>query len=162
MKTFKDREGREWLIDINIASIKRVKDLLAIDLLKLEGQELVEQLISDPCSLCNIVYVLCMEQADERGVSDEHFGRAMAGDAIDHATTAVLEEFVDFFPSRKRPLMRQALARIQQIETAQLAAADRIVNSPEIDRLIDEAMNEAIGGTLFGAAPASSASTPPP
>ena len=160
MKTFKDREGREWLIDINIASIKRVNDLLDIDLLKLEGNELVERLIADPCTLCNVVYVLCMEQAKQRSISDEDFGRAMAGDAIDDATTAVLEEFVAFFPARKRPVMQQALARIKQIETAQLEAATRIVNSPEIDKLIAEAMNEAIGGTLFGAAPASSASTP--
>jgi hypothetical protein len=162
MKVFKDREGREWIVDVNIGSIKRVNDILNVDLLRLEGGQLVDQLIGDPVTLCNVVYVLCMKQAQERGVSDEDFGRAMAGDSIDHATTALLEDFVDFFPSRKRPAMAKALAKIKQIEAAQLEAAERMIDDPQIDQLIQKAMNEAtasLGGRSFGATPPSSDST---
>ena len=62
---------------------------------------LLEKLINDPILLCDVIYCVCMEEADSRGVSDEDFGRAMAGDAIELATTALLEELVDFFPLGK-------------------------------------------------------------
>jgi hypothetical protein len=42
-------------------------------------------------------------------VSDEQFGQAMAGDAIEHATRAVLEELVGFSPS---PRDRATLGRV--------------------------------------------------
>ena len=42
------------------------------------------------------------------------FGRSMAGDAIDHATTSFLEEMVDFFPRSRRALLTKALGKLRQ------------------------------------------------
>ena len=42
------------------------------------------------------------EAAEKQKISDEDFGRGLGGDAIDSATTALLEELVDFFPQRRR------------------------------------------------------------
>ena len=47
----------------------------------------------------DVLYVVCKRQADSAGVTDEQFGRAMAGDAVDAATKAFLEELADFTPS---------------------------------------------------------------
>jgi len=35
MKIFRDSTGREWLVEINVSSIKRVKSLLSVELLKM-------------------------------------------------------------------------------------------------------------------------------
>ncbi len=100
MKTFTDNAGRTWTIAINVEAIKRVRGLLNVDLLEIVDGKLIERLIRDPVLLCDIVYAVCKPEADAKNVSDENFGRAMAGDAIEHATKALLEELVGFSPAR--------------------------------------------------------------
>ena len=109
MKTFTDNAGRTWTIAINVDAIKRVKGLLDVNLLEVVEGTLIERLIRDPILLCDVVYVVCKPEADEKRVSDEDFGRAMAGDAIEHATKALLEELVGFSPS---PRDRANLQRV--------------------------------------------------
>lgn len=158
MKTFKDAEGREWQIAINIDAIKRVRAALdGFDLLALTDGNVIQELIGDPVKLVDTIFVLCQDQATARGCSDAEFGRSMGGDALDLATTALLEEFVDFFPSRKRQPMIQALAKLKQIEAKQVEVALKMVNDPAIDEAIDRAMNLRLGGQSSIATPLSSA-----
>ena len=107
MHEFTDNQDGVWRIVINVGVVKRVRDTLGVDLMDLlargEGEEerLLVRLMIDPVLLCDVIYCVCREQADERGASDEDFGRAMAGDAIDAATQALLEEIVAFFPNAR-------------------------------------------------------------
>ncbi len=101
MRQFKDNENRDWIIAINVAVLKRVKQLLDVDLLDVAGGGLIERLASDPVLLVDVLYAVCKPQAMGAGVSDEQFGEAMAGDVIESATVALLEELVLFFPSRR-------------------------------------------------------------
>ena len=66
----------------------------------------------------------------------------MAGDAIDAATTALLEELVDFFPSGKRQILNKALAKLRTFETKALAAADKRLDDPELDRKLNAAIEK--------------------
>ena len=77
MKTFADNAGRTWAIAVNVTAIKRVKDLLQVNLLEIADQKgkLLERLIDDPCLLCDILYSLVKPEADAKGISDEEFGR---------------------------------------------------------------------------------------
>ena len=97
MKTFKDNNNRDWEITINVAAIKRVRDLIGVDLMQAIEGELLKQLATDPVMLCDVIYCLCKPQADEKDISDTQFGQAMSGDAIDNATIALLDELVEFF-----------------------------------------------------------------
>jgi len=175
MKTFSDTAGRSWTITVNVDAIKRVRSLCNVDLLELAEGKLIEQLIRDPVLLCDVVYAVCKPQLDERSVSDEDFGRAMAGDAIEHATTALLEELVNFSPNpRDRAAALRVLNRTWQVmDKARDVIETRI--DGELDRIAEEALAEiqssadlpaAPGAGLPGAggcsgsSPASSASTP--
>jgi len=166
MKSFTDNAGRSWSIEVNVAALKRVRGLVNVDLLEaLEGR-LVERFIRDPVLLCDVLYALCKPEADQRAppVSDEEFGRAMAGDAVEHATGALLEEIVSFCPS---PRDRAALGRVlAATRTAMEKARDLVearLESGELEKAIDAALQEALRpGASSGAAPASSGSTRPP
>ncbi len=161
MKTFTDNAGRTWTVAINVDAVKRVRALLDVDLLEIVDGKLIERLIRDPVLLCDVVYVLCKPEADAQGVSDEQFGQAMAGDAIEHATRAVLEELVGFSPS---PRDRATLGRVLKTTYAVMDKArdmiDARLDSGELDRVIEQALQTA--GSSSGPAPASSASTPDP
>lgn len=172
MHTFKDNQGREWTVEITVAAIKRVRGLAGVDLMEvLEGSNgLIEKLVRDPVLLCDVIYAACKPQADERQISDEAFGASMAGDAIEHATAALLEELVDFCPS---PRDRANLGRVLKATREVMDKArdvverriDELIDGGALERAVLEAVPptvEAAAGGSSGSAPASSASIQPP
>ena len=160
MKTFKDNADRTWTVTVNVDAIKRVRSLLSIDLMEAVEGKLIERLIGDPVLLCDVIYCVCKEDADAKGITDEEFGRAMAGDAIELATTALLEELVDFFPQGKRQLLRKALAKLETLQETMLAVVSERLDSPELDAQLLAELRKL--GDSSGASPASSESTPVP
>ena len=126
MKSFTDNKGRTWTLEVTVATVKRVRALCRVDLNSIveldknnkPSAELLERLSSDPVLLVDVLYAICKPQADKLGVSDEDFGEAMAGDAIEHATSALLEEIIDFFPEAKRLVMRKILSASRKFSEA--------------------------------------------
>jgi hypothetical protein len=121
MKTFTDNAGKTWSVSMTIDSVKRVRDLLSVNLVEPEAGEppLLTRLGTDEILLCDVVYCLIKPQADQLGVSDGDFGRALGGDAILSAQTALYEELADFFQKRGRPDRAKAVtAQKEMIELA--------------------------------------------
>lgn len=160
MKTFNDNANRTWTVAVNIEGIKRVRSLLGVDLMEAVEGKLIERLIGDPVLLCDVIYCLCRDAAEARGITDVDFGRAMAGDAIELATAALLEELVDFFPHGKRQLLRKALAKLDTLQRTLLATIEQRLDDPEFERQLQAQLQRL--GDSSGAAPGSSASPPAP
>lgn len=141
MRTFKDNTNRTWTIVVNVATVKRVRSLLEVNLLdvvKLDKNDkpnvdLLEQLAADPVLLCDVIYCICKPEADTQGISDEDFGTAMGGDAIEHATTALLEELVDFFPKAKRLVLRKLMTAGEKVKNQMEKALKLQLNDPKLD-----------------------------
>lgn len=148
MKTFKDNAGRSWTVAVNVAAIKRVKSLLDVNLMEAVEGDLLEKLSTDPVLLCDVVYVICKPEADTQDVTDEQFGQAMAGDAIEHATTALLEELIDFFPLAKRRVLHKALTKLRAVEAKAASYAEAKLNDPALDKQIDDALNDITDSAL--------------
>ncbi len=143
MHTFADTQGRTWTVTINVDVIRRVRSLLNINLLEAVEGRLLERLITDPVLLCDILFVVIQPEAVTKDISDEDFGRSLGGDVLDLATTALLEELVDFFPSAKRTVFRKALTKLKQLETLAIETATQRLESPELE----QRMRAAISGT---------------
>ena len=159
MRTFTDNAGRTWTVAINVDAIKRVRDLLKVDLLEILEGKLIEKLYRDPVLLCDVVYAACKPEADARNVTDEDFGRAMAGDAIEHATKALLEELVGFSPSpRDRANLQRILATTWNVMDKARDVIEAKLATVDAEALVAQAL--ATSGNSSGAAPASSASSP--
>lgn len=159
MKQFTDNAGRTWTIAINVSAIKRVRDLLKIDLLEIVEGALLERLIRDPVLLCDVVYVVCKPEADTQGVDDEDFGRALAGDAIERATVALLEDLADFSPSpRDRANLKKVLEQTWRAMDLARELVTRKLDSGALERAIAQALGNV--GESFGVAPESPASNP--
>ncbi|HRQ75591.1 MAG TPA: hypothetical protein PK098_06690 [Phycisphaerales bacterium] len=158
MKTFTDNAGRTWTVAINIDAVKRVRSLLNVDLLDITDGKLVKRLISDPVLLCDVIYVVCRPEAETKNVSDEDFGRAMAGDAIEHATTALLDELVNFSPNqRDRKSAQRVLQKTWQVMDRARDLVERKIDS-ELDQVAERALANA--GLSPGDSQESSESTP--
>lgn len=159
MHTFIDNQGRTWAINIHVAAAKEVRARVGVDLYKLvdDGFAGLGELLGDPVQLVDVIYVLCRGQAETQGITDEDFGRAMAGDAIERATDAFLAEFTDFFPNpRVRASLAKLIAKGNQMR-------DRLLDhaATELDRIdVESEARKLIASS--GTSPASSASTPAP
>lgn len=176
MKTFNDSTGREWQVAVNVAAVKRVRDLLDVDLLTAGDGKLFQRLAEDPVLLTDVVYALCKPQADKAEITDEEFGRGMAGEVIDNAVSALLPELVDFFPSPRRAILQKALAKFHKLEAMTQDAVSKALDSDALERLmqmeldansIEEFVRRELaklasaGGTSTGS-PGQSESTPDP
>lgn len=144
MHRFTDTTGRDWIVEITCTAAKRVRAITSFDPLNVAGDAL-QRLWSDPVLVADVLYAACRPQAEERGVSQEAFGDALAGDALGQAREALIDAIVSFTP---HPRERAVLARVVMDARQQMDAART--------RL------EATSGPSSGGAPESSASTPDP
>ncbi|MEP0848686.1 MAG: hypothetical protein HRF50_17915 [Phycisphaerae bacterium] len=159
MKTFTDNAGRTWTIAINVDVLKRVRGLVDVNLLDIIDGKLIERLYRDPVLLCDVVYAVCKPEADAKSVSDEDFGRAMAGDAIEQATKALLEELVLFSPSpRDRANLQRVLETTWQVMDKARDLVEARLATVDAEQIVAQAL--VTSGTSSGSAPGSPASIP--
>ena len=153
MKSFTDNLGRTWTLVVNVAAIKRVRALCGVDLnaiVEIDKEnnptaELLERLSTDPVLLVDVLYAVCKTECDQKGVSDEDFGAAMAGDAIEQATAALLDEVVDFFPTAKRAALQKILAATRRIEALAKKKLENILGSAEFEEKLVSELERSTG-----------------
>jgi len=170
-----DSEGRRWSTAITVGTLKRVTNLVDVNLLDVFDGILIGRLADDPVLLANTLYAVCKPQADERGVDDTAFGELLVGDTIEAAATALVHGLAGFFPSGRRAALTSLWTKLQRAQTATITMATGKLDSPlmdqaiqaeirkmeaEIDRQIEQAL--ASSGSTSGSSPESSASTPVP
>ena len=161
MAEFRDNEGRTWLVQVTTTTLKRVKSLLDVDLGKMAADgSLYKVLAEDPILLCDLLYAICKPEADARNIKDEDFGRGLAGDAIDAATTALMEGLIDFFPKGRRELHRKALAKFRMLEQKAIKNAEDRIDSDELDRELDRRLAMPAGGQTSLSSATNSAGSP--
>ena len=146
MKTFTDNAGRSWNISVTVDAVKRVRSLLDVDLMEAAGGKLIQELSDNPVLLCDVIYCIVKPEADAKQISDEDFGKAMAGDAIDQATSAFLEDLVNFFPSRRREMLAKVLTKLKNLEAIAAEVVNRKLDDPELEEKM-RAELESIGSS---------------
>lgn len=98
MATFRDGAGRQWAVEANGDTLRRVRDRLGVNLGKQPAEGLMP-LLGDTLGLVDVLYVLCQPQAEAAGVSDEEFGRAAGGPVLADARDALVAAMAEFYPS---------------------------------------------------------------
>ena len=141
MRQFTDTKERVWDVELNVRQMKRVRDVLGIDLVNViqagkdgaVATDTLDRVANDPILLVDILWVLCEGQAKAAGVTDDDFGSSLAGDSISDATRAFLDELVDFFPGASRLFLKKAVDLARKYETENLEVLEKALNSPEFE-----------------------------
>lgn len=155
--TFKDTEGREWNLSLSVDTLKRLRERLDVDLMARGLLEVLQKVFGDYVELANVLFVIVEPQAKERGVSDVDFGRALAGDAIEHATFAFMEAIQLFTPNRRD---RERVGKLWETLKAGAEAAHE-VSDKAMDLAATQLPQRIRSGELRTNSPESPASTPP-
>lgn len=96
MKTFADAIGRTWTVDLDPATVHRVRELTGHDLDDLAG---LHRLLSDQAAIVDVLYVATLEESAERGMDDLDFGRSMGGPTFAAALDALIDEIASVQPT---------------------------------------------------------------
>ena len=158
MKAFQDNQGREWSLAIDTNGVKRVRDLLGVDLMEIvsKGSDVLERLYYDPVLIVDVLFVLLKPQADAEKITDQSFGEALTGDAIDRGHAALMAELPGFFRHpRQRKNLTKALSMMAKAEDRALELAGEMMDSPALRGKIEEALKNF--GNSFTNSPDSSA-----
>lgn len=129
---FVDTSGRTWVVTITVWHQKQVKASTGVDLFHLIDDQLkgLAELLNDPGSFVDVLWVLVREQGEKSAVTDEQFGRSLGGDSLESAQSAFVEALTNFFPSaRARENLRKILAVVRATTDATIA---------EIEKKLDE------------------------
>lgn len=156
MKAFTDVEKRTWELTVNVNTIKRVRDLLGVDLLDMANGDLFSRLADDACLLVDVIYVLVKPAADAAKISDEDFGRAMVGEVLSAADAALVEDLLDFFPRAQRLRALGRLARALEARAAEAKGTAEVLARTAADE------PPPISGASSTSVPEPSAATPAP
>jgi hypothetical protein len=148
MPSFKDSNGREWMVKLDGPLIKEVKSALDFDLL---ADDAYSKLATDDLLLVDTLWVLCRPQAN---CTDVEFGQALAnGDVIEQAAQALISARLAFFRPGKRSLLssletEQAAILSQGMAKAQAKVTDPILRQKLLAKMeaeMDQALSAILG-----------------
>ena len=135
MAKFRDAENREWTVSITVATLRRLKQELQTDLMKVLDDDcrLLAEFYDNPVRLVELLYVICELQIQQSDVSPEQFAEGFSGDVLMTATGALIEAIADFFPNPKqRRILRVTHQRISEGVDLLLDRTEQAVNQIDV------------------------------
>lgn len=153
MSKFKDREGREWVIDITFADFLRVQKETGVNLRNLLNDKMQPylELITDPEKFGVVLYSLCSDQAKARGVSFDGLAQSLDSESFECCQEAFEEAVVNFSGRRRKEVVKLLTAKVEEMRPKLMAKA-----MEEIEAAM---LTSSRSGS---SAPGSSESTPAP
>lgn len=146
MKTFKDMNGREWNVAIDLNAARRVRDITKFHLLNPDVGGTVKALGSDIVLLVDVLYSICKPQADAQKISDEEFGRSVDGAQLESALEAIRDGVVDFFP-QSREANTKIFAALKDVQQKLKTQLDQKLDSGEFASSLESELKKYAGNS---------------
>jgi len=143
--SFRDAQGREWVIKIDVGVMLDVQERTGLDLpvLMKSDERIADLIFGDATATARALWVLCEEQAKERHLNERNFMRLFDGNTLQEATKALLVSVANFSPRSKigaamatmttevlEALDRKAIAALN-VKKAEILGNDFALNLPE-------------------------------
>jgi len=162
MINFKDNQGKEWSIALDAFVIKQCRQDAGVDLVDIDDGRVFDKL-ADPVPLVDALWVLCRKQAAGATppIDQEQFAARLTGDAYQAASDAIAEAIADFFPNRRRELLRTVMNKANKLRQAGMETVLQKINDPALDQRLTEQINRNIDGALSRLIPSNSVSNTP-
>jgi hypothetical protein len=147
MKSFKDSEGRNWFVKLDLSTLERVEAATGVCLDDIaSGTPKSIMQLQSPKTLADVLWCLVEPQAVEKKLSRGEFLASIGRDEIGDARKALHDEQVFFSPQEVREIMEMCIAE---------AEANKAMLIEQAKSEVRKAMSEAFATSL----PESSVST---
>lgn len=160
MTSFKDADGKEYTIRLNVRLWQFVKEKTGVDLAG-DFQKSMLVLHNDLAAFCNVLYHI-VKGSNQFDGDEAAFFDVLNGEALEAAREAVVHAVIDFFPNRnqrdtatevvkKANVLQDSLARrakvvIDEKATSLTERISRSTSSDTLGKLLDE-LGETRGNT---------------
>ena len=145
MAAFKDMNGKEWFVSINVSAVKVVLERTGYNLMRVLGTDAVTKLSQDLISVVDILYILCQEQAEKAGITDEDFGKALGGFSLGHAVNAFLEALVNFSQTpEEADVLRETIKTVQESKRLTMQRMKKMAKDPKFLEKLNEELEKPI------------------
>jgi hypothetical protein len=159
MRTFEDKSGRKWQIDLTIGAVMRVKQATEgrFDLFDAGKSNLAETLWTDLEQFWELLWHLVEPQATalDPPVDAAQFGEAMAASCLIAARQTFFAEWRDFFQSLQRPDQALPLEKLEKYMSEALTAMKAKATDPlltavdqKVQAKIESQLNSSFGSLL--------------
>ena len=154
MARLTDAKGQVWEVVLDVATVKRVKELTGcnVGIILNDRMQALADLVGDPVLLIDVVYAICKPQCEQRGISDEEFGQSFSGQTLQDAYDAFMQALIDFFPNRQSRILQNLVKTTNQAAEVLATKAEKQTAELTAETLLD----------LVSSTPESSESTPAP
>lgn len=145
MAQFVDANGQQWELVVTVTSVKRVRELLGVDLGNMFSGDppLLTRLDMDIVLLFDVIFALVKPQADSRGVSDEEFVALLPGEASVAARDAFWKAVLDFFLQFRRPDVVAAIRKQTAITNETINRLAARMETLSVEDTAEKAMKAA-------------------
>jgi hypothetical protein len=167
MKTFKDKTGQPWELNLTAGLAMRVRrederfDLF--DSSKQVGGQPLSTALHDFPTFFELLFLLVESQAKERGINAEQFGDLMAADCLVDARSAFFAEWRDFFQGLQLLDHAAAIEKLNKYNAEALELVKQAIaeTGPKVDQYVTNQMATAMSAKR-GSLAALLESTPDP
>lgn len=136
--TFTTRDGTQFVVEVTMLTVKRVRQLLGINVLDILGTgESLGGYVTDDCKLMDVLCAVVRPQLEARGWSDEQFVHGFDQEVLQRATDCLLDEVAAFFREPRKGLVERALAKAREamrmLEAQQATAMGRAIDALDFE-----------------------------
>ena len=149
MQVFKDVNGEEWTIDLNLRTARDIRRRMQARKEQFENVDFLDYAtllfaLNDYFFLADLLEVVLEPQIQDRELTPGQFGELLKGETIANARAAFVAEYVDFFP--EPTAKAKILAVVEKNDQARKAIDEAILT--EAEKRIQEVAE--IAATTFG------------
>ncbi len=118
MPNFTDTLGRTWPLAISYATCKKILAQCDINILDVaQIDQTIGRMRLDNLLVGDIVLCLCSTECTARGISIDNFQDSLDGEALDCASSALLEGLANFFRrGQKGKLLTEMISKLKKME----------------------------------------------
>lgn len=148
-RKFTDVFGKDWRVHITVPLVSQVHRETGVMLTSIfsDNLQLLSELSTNLEKLVQVLWVVCEQQSESRGVSPEQFAESLGGDALGDAREALVRATIDFFTSPdQRAAAHLMLDKINETASKFTGETSRTIQRLDADQLAESCLSFAMNG----------------
>jgi hypothetical protein len=131
MAKFKTLDGKEWVVDVTYLTVKRVRDLCAVNVLDICNldKESLSGWVADDLKVLEVVCAVVRPQLAAVDMSDEDFFAACDGQVLKEAVERLVDQVSDFFQEPRKGLVKKVIKKLRETEKKMEAQAEKAIDA---------------------------------
>lgn len=141
MHKFKDVNGDEWSLHLDVTVVRQIRSELGVDLHAMD-EGTITSLTADDEKLVDVLSVVCQEQIKKRELDAKGFASCLLGDVLDDACDALVNELVFISRRSRSAVVAKAWEKTKAAENLMTEKAMQMLESGVVEEKVNAMLQE--------------------